>query len=764
MGGIIYGQAQSCNLILKGHVQDIDSREKLLAATVSILETGKTIVTDAMGDFEFHGLCAGNYTVTVSHVDCGTVAQKISLDKNRHMDISLPHLKNTLSEVTLSSRKNTLNTGFKKELSMREMEETKGQTLAEVLGKMNGVSILQTGSTIAKPIIHGLHSNRILTINNGVRQEGQQWGNEHAPEIDPFVAGKLEVIKGVDELKYGSDAIGGVILVEPKALPSKPGLNAELNTAYFTNNRQYVVSGMLDQQLTKLPSFSYRVQGTYKKGANATTPHYRLNNTGSEEKNFSLAALWKKHQLSSELFYSFFDTQVGIFEGSHIGNIPDLESAIASENPDPVYLGENTYTIKRPYQDVQHHLLKSKSVFQNGHHKLGFLFATQFNYRKEFDIIRNSNSNVPQSDLAIASYSEELSWEFNDNKAWSHQAGVIALQQQNEYAGRYFIPAYKANNIGGYYISKWHDQKWDLDAGLRYDNKNILSHRLGGDGIRFEEHKFNFNTIGASFNTGYKINNLWKVNATLSRASRAPQVNELLSNGIHHGTATFEQGDSNLLPEKALNFSLNNSWTSKNKKVNIEATLYRNQVNQFIYQQPKPDQPVLTIAGAFPLLVYQQNNVVLQGIDFSTHVEIAKPLTWDFKYAMLRARNTDADDWLIRMPADKIENELSYNFKESKKLTSSFVSFSVSNIFKQTRVPSDKNGRQDYKEAPGAYTLLNVDAGTTLLNKKFPLTISLGIRNAFNTVYRNYLNSLRYFTDETGRSFQLRLTLPIKNI
>ena len=121
-------------------------------------------------------------------------------------------------------------------------------------------------------MIHGLHSNRILTINNGVRQEGQQWGNEHAPEIDAFIADKLTVIKGVDELKYGSDAIGGVILVQPKPLRTHPGWNAELNAGYFTNNRQYVLSGIYEQQLKKLPALTYRIQGTYKRAAKPIVP------------------------------------------------------------------------------------------------------------------------------------------------------------------------------------------------------------------------------------------------------------------------------------------------------------------------------------------------------------------------------------------------------------------------------------------------------------------------------------------------------------
>ncbi|HSN61896.1 MAG TPA: TonB-dependent receptor, partial [Ferruginibacter sp.] len=212
----LIGYTQDCSLILKGHIEDADTHQKLSGANVIVVELSRELITDDQGDFIFNNLCPGNYTIRVSHADCETYEQKINLTKNRHLDIDLPHAKNTLSEVTLISQKGSSGTGIKKELSSREMDENKGQSLAETLSRMNGVTMLQTGSTISKPIIHGLHSNRILTINNGVRQEGQQWGNEHAPEIDPFIAGKLLVIKGVDELKYGSDAIGGVILVEPR--------------------------------------------------------------------------------------------------------------------------------------------------------------------------------------------------------------------------------------------------------------------------------------------------------------------------------------------------------------------------------------------------------------------------------------------------------------------------------------------------------------------------------------------------------------------
>ncbi|RYY15865.1 MAG: TonB-dependent receptor, partial [Chitinophagaceae bacterium] len=480
------GYSQDCSFTLKGHVEDLDTREKLSGASILIPEINKEMVTDNDGNFLFEGLCPGKFTLRVSHVGCETVELKVTFNKSRHIDIDMPHKKNTLSEVLVSGIKGTQNTGSKKELSGRELEQSRGQNLAEALSRLNGVSMLQTGSTVSKPVIHGLHGNRILTINNGVRQEGQQWGNEHAPEIDPFIAGKLLVIKGVDELKYGSDAIGGVILVEPKPLMTTAGEMAELNAGYFTNNRQWIGSGMFEQQLKSLPSFTYRIQGTYKRGANSTTPDYRLNNTGSEEKNFSLTAGWKKHRFSSELFYSFFDTRLGIFEGSHIGNLTDLQTAIGSEQPNPVFTGENTYRINRPYQAVQHHLLKSRSVLQDGRNKFSFLASMQSNYRQEYDIVRSGSNKRPQLDLSITTISEELSWEHTANKGFVHLVSANAMQQVNGYTGRYFIPAYDAYNFGGYYIGKWSNKKWDLQAGIRYDNKNLFTNRILSNGMSFD--------------------------------------------------------------------------------------------------------------------------------------------------------------------------------------------------------------------------------------------------------------------------------------
>ena len=755
--------AQRCSWQINGHVHSDQSHEVLSNASVLLSETNQLIKTDDNGDFTIKDLCEGNYTIIVHYINYDSVVRKISLNKNIHIDVDLSISKNILQEVIVSGQNKNINTGLKRELSEMKLFQTRGSSLAEALSKMNGVTILQTGSTISKPVIHGLHSNRIVTVNNGVRQEGQQWGNEHAPEIDPFIADKLTIIKGVDELKYGSDAIGGVVLVEPKALRNTPGINAEFNSIYFSNNRQYVFSGILEQQLKRLPGFTYRIQGTFKKAGNVTTPNYTLNNTAQEEKNFSASLGWRKEHFYSELFYSFFDTQLGIFSGSHIGNLSDLLKAIDAPMPDPVFTGQQSYSIARPSQDVIHQLLKSKTGFDINNHKFTISLAGQYNRRKEYDVVRSSTNKSPQIDLAVSTFTEELNWEHPRYKNFSGIAGLTAMQQDNSYSGRYLIPNYFLHSFGAFYIEKWNHDKWDVQTGMRFDAKSINTTRLQFGGSVIDKYAFHFNTYAASVNAGYKLLPEWKVNANLSLSSRSPHVNELLTNGLHHGTATYEVGDINLVPEVSKNISLNTAYNNKKKNLSFELSIYQNRIDNFIYQQPKPDEPVLTIRGAFSKVVYTATDASLSGIDFSAFWKFYSGLSYRNKYSMIRARNIRTNDWLIWMPSDRIENEIAWNFKDAKRLTNTSLSITSQHVLFQIRTPDNSLAKQDYKAPPPGYDLLHADFVTTFNISKMPVTLNLSCRNILNSSYREYLNSFRYFTDEMGRNIIIRLKININN-
>ncbi len=172
---------------------------------------------------------------------------------------------------------------------------------------------------------------------------------------------------------------------------------------------------------------------------------------------------------------------------------------------------------------------------------------------------------------------------------------------------------------------------------------------------------------------------------------------------------------------------------------------------------------MLTIAGAFPLLQYRQNNAQLQGLDLSTRWVPFTALAWEFSYSMLRAKNTDSSDWLIRMPADRFKNNIAYQFPDKKQWNETYFSIEHVYVFKQTRTPGEIHYRQDYKAAPGAYGLVNLDAGTTIHFKKTAVSFSMGVRNLLNKSYRDYLNSMRYFSDEIGRNFQFRIKIPIQH-
>jgi iron complex outermembrane receptor protein len=333
--------------------------------------------------------------------------------------------------------------------------------------------------------------------------------------------------------------------------------------------------------------------------------------------------------------------------------------------------------------------------------------------------------------------------------------GLVLQQQQNRYEGRYFIPNYTATAAGIFYLEKWNNKKWECQAGFRYDDKQLQTQRLRWNNSEIN-HDFRFSTAAASFHLLYQSNEHFKWNTGLSLSSRAPHVNELLSNGIHHGTATYEKGDIQLKPERSLHFSLGLDWQDHQQKMALEVLVYANRIQNFIYLQPRPDQPVLTIAGAFPLMQYMQTDALLQGSDISFRTT---PLTrWETtsKCSFLQAKNLTTNDWLVWMPANRFSQEIMYRFRDGKKIKHAYISTELSHVMRQYNTPDESLGKQDYKAPPAAYTRVDLQASLTLSVWSKPLVVSLGVRNLLDTAYRDYLNSMRYFTDEMGRNISIR--------
>lgn len=748
----VHAQGQNCKLVLSGVVVDASNNAPLEKAVVEIKELGLKFITDIEGHYHFYELCAGNYTIVVNHTSCDSIVLKITLQRNLVKNFRLPHSFNELETVSVSAKKDVMVNTIKEELSAKAIQASRGQSLGEVLKQVNGVAVLQTGSTIFKPVIHGLHSQRILLVNNGVRLESQQWGTDHAPEIDPFIADKFTVLKGAGALRYGSDAIAGAVLIEPKALPKQAGKNAEFNSTYFSNNRQYVFNGMYEVSPINLPEFSYRVQATYKKGGNARTPDYWLYNTGLEEFNYSATAGYRKNRFNTELFFSSFQTRLGIFIGAHVGNLTDLQNAIQSKRPTQ-NIDQFSYEIVRPRQSVQHTTVKSKSQYWlPNDQKLNLIVSYQTNSRKEYD--RALLSPRPELDLNIGTTLVDLNYESSNTKKSQFSAGANAMLQENVWTGsRFFIPNFRTTNIAFYATQSLNLENWMLDGGIRYDYRAQTTFRNTNDAISATKRTFGnpSGTLGATYKITPSLR--WLINSAF--AWRAPQVNELYVNGLHHGTASFEIGDPNLKSEKALNFStqlkyhLDSSWQ-------VDLTLYNNIINDFINMNPSTPA-TLTLRGAYPTFKFIQTNAILRGIDFSVQKNLNAHFSTGAKAALLWATDRKTKDWLIQMPSNRVEGDFRYAFNTTV-FKDANIELRLLHMMQQTRIPKNI---PDYLPPPPAYNLVNLDFNTNVLFGKQKINLGLSVINLFNERYRDYMNRFRYFNDEPGRSINLRCNIKI---
>ncbi len=750
----------NCNYTLSGKIIDEHDKSALEYATVYVQELERGAVSDNKGNYKIENLCEGTYTIVVKHVGCSPVTESVSVSKNTKHNFYPEHHSEELMEFSLQEEAvEEEGTVAKKELSVKEMNQSRGKSLGESLKSITGVNSLNTGNSISKPVIHGLHSDRVLILNNGIRLEGQQWGNEHAPEIDPYIADKLSVIKGADGIRYGANAIAGVVLVEPRALRDSAGVNGELNFGGASNGRLGVTSAMVDGNIGKLNGLSWRLQGTVKRLGNVHTPEYYLKNTGLKEYNFSWALGYNKEKFGVELFYSQFNTDIGIFSAAHIGNLTDLQRAIEAE--EPLESAEFTYEINRPFQHIEHELFKAKAYLKTWDFgQLDFVYARQYNLRQEFDkhLGRGSSEddlNVPEVHFEITTHIGEVSWKQSRNHAFSTQIGISTIQQANTLEGRDFIPAFVKYSTGAFLIEKWRSNnlKFELEAGLRYDYIFQEVYKWNNWVKRYDIYSYTFENVSGSFGAIYKPTNELSARVNFGMAWRPPNVSELFADGLHHGTAAVEYGDTNLVAERAYNTIAAIDYAHDKFLFQLEG--YYNRINNFIYL--KPTLPAtLTIKGAFPTFEYSQVEAALTGFDLSTKYEFVKNVSWTGKTSFLWAYNLTEKDWLVGMPANRFKNSLEYKLPNLKNVKDVYVELGLETVLEQTLVPDSS----DYIVPPVGYNLLSFGLGFSIPTyKKQKLVVDFGINNLLNTVYRDYLNRFRYYADEMGRNYTINLKL-----
>jgi len=761
-----------CALSLAGRISDQRTGEPLPGAVLRLAETSAAEAADPDGHYHFHQLCAGQYHLHVSFVGYAEQVLVVDVRGALNKDIKLRADAKQLGEVRVEGARQTvpLISQSQTTLSGPALQQTRGLNLAESLKGITGVYSIQTGPTISKPVIHGLYGNRVLILNNGVRQEGQQWALDHAPEIDPFTATRLTVIKGAASIRYGADAIGGVVLVEPAALPDTAGVSGEVNLVGMTNGRLGAGSafgqGAIPADTARgggrglglLHGLSYRVQGTLRRGGTARSANYYIQNTGLQEQNYSLALGYHRGIVNTELFFSRFDTKIGIFSGSEVGSVTDLLAAIDRDRP--LTADQFTYAIKRPYQAVVHQLFKAKAtVALPADSRVEATFARQTDARSEYGDQLPFNpalGDVPDLFLSLTTHTLDVAYLTSAARPWSVTTGVSGMTQANIREYQFLIPNFRNYGAGAYVLGKHRGERLTLEGGLRYDYRWLRAFFTDVTTGKITQpttiYQAVTGTLGGLLDLGHGLS----LATNLATAWRPPTVNELYSAGVHQSAASYEIGDPTLTKEQAYNTSA--SLLYSGQKLEGEVGGYVNYIHNYLYLQPAL-RYIRTVRGAYPVFDYTQANALFKGLDARVSYRPVARLTFTSAASLLWAYNYTAADYLIYAPPNRWQNSVRLNLGRAEsagRLRQSYVGFSNVFVARQSRPPASG----DYAPAPAAYDLWGAEAGTILRAGRQVFDLSLTVSNLFNREYRDYLNRFRYYTADVGQNIQLRLRVP----
>ncbi|WP_215223674.1 TonB-dependent receptor [Echinicola shivajiensis] len=743
---------KDCSYILRGKVLDHESNEAVINTYIWVQDLNIGAVTDQNGNFRINNLCEGHFELKVESMGYQSQILPLNVHENVNLTIRLNQKEYTIDGVEIIGHKDAVNTmNSVSSLGKELLDENRGGNLGETIKSLSGVTTYSTGANIAKPVIHGMHSNRIMILNNGIRQEGQQWGGEHAPEIDPFMAEDISVVKGAESVRFGPEAMGGVILVTPPKLPVKAGFRGTANLVGATNGRSGAAAISLEGGSKKWQGLGYRVQASSRAGGNIKSPNYFQDNTGIRELNFSGALGYNSKNIGMDLFYSRFSTTIGILSDSHTGNSSDLDELI--ENGRPFSNPEFSYEIVNPRQEVVHQLFKAKGHYHlKNEAVLNLEYAFQQNNRQEFDKRRGALNDRAALDLELFTNTLNLSYEHPSTKYWNGSVGINLLQQANNNIPGTgvtpLIPNYDLINLGAFAIEKYTNGNLELEAGARYDFRYVDAARYK-DG-ELEERDYTFKNFTASVGAAYSFNSNWLLSSNIGSAWRPPNINEQFSEGLHHGAAAVEIGNPDFVSEQAIKWV--NTLNFNKGNWDVEWTGYYHKINNYIYLNPTGEK-YISLRGTFNIYEYLQTDAGLWGMDLSSVYQHDNGISWFLKGAMVRAKNLIDQNYLPFIPADRVETGISYDLPSIGTLSDNKVSLSNLSVFRQKREPDF-----DLAPAPSGYNLWNISISTVLFSKgQNSLKANLSVDNILNTEYKDYMDRFRYYSHQMGRNISLRL-------
>ncbi|MCB9718978.1 MAG: TonB-dependent receptor [Myxococcales bacterium] len=766
-----------CTDVVEGRVVDDTTDEPVVGAVVRLGDA--SVVTDDTGHFELHGICKGDHSLTVERLDFHTVQRDVSVDGDTEVDVhALPreieHEDHVLVRVSEAPQTETRASTT---LEGEALARTRGKGLADALSGVAGVQVLRSSAGgLGKPIIRGQVGRRVLILNGGVRHEAQRWGLDHAPEIDPLSAGSITVIKGAGSIRYGPDAVGGVVLVEPPPLPRTPGVFGQTNLIGVSNGRQGIATARLDGAHRRLPGFAWRAEGNVSRGAARVAPDYALDNTGSLVWNAGATVGYLGDGVEATLSYRRHFTKAGLCTCLVVDSVESFQQSVARGQPVGVEHYDSEYLIERAFQRVTHDMVTARARMSLGRAgELTAVYAFQDNERQEFDVVREGVSG-PQLEFDLRTHGGDLAFEhapvtLGDGLWLEGTAGASTAYQTNDFSSNgTLIPDYRQGGGGVFVIERVVTEPFDMQWGVRYDGmrrsstleeRDYLGQLARGriDATDCEDTpdgggrcSYPFHAVSGSYGVRVHATEALDLRLDLASAARFPNVDELFANGSAPSLPMVLEGDASLGVERTWGSSLTAAWS--NRWLATETSGYLNYIDDYILLAPQGF--TTTIRGEFPRFAFSPVDAVFYGGEHASTVAPPRwPVSLDAQVSLVRARNASDHGFLTFIPPDRYRLGITYRWPEAWRLRNGFVSVGGMVVDRQRRFDLGA----DFAAPPPAYFLLGAAAGVQLPLGEQVLSLGLEGGNLTNARYRQYTSLLRYFADEPGWEIRLRLSL-----
>ena len=659
-----------------------------------------------------------------------------------------------LEEVVITAGRPGITAGaVSNRISSSEIHRAAGSSLATLLERISGVSSLSTGTTVSKPVIHGMHGNRILIINNGARQTGQQWATDHAPEVDINESGNILVIKGADGVRYGSDALGGIIVTEqPPFAFGQEHPKGRIATFYGSNGHRYAATGSLEGTLPFLRNIAWRMQGTYSNSGDRSTAHYLLNNTGTRGLHFSASAGYDSGRLRIEGIYSHFGEQTGVMFGAQMGSEDLLAERIRLGRP--VYTDPFTRHISYPYQKVVHRTAIGKVRYNAGAAGV-FYWQTswQKDDRRENRIRRMNHSDIPAVALLLSSIQNTFRWKLDYGPWQTEIGGQMIFTDNHSKAGTGIVPVipnYTEMQAGAYGIQKYRYERTAVEAGIRLDRQET---RAGGYDWTGNYYGGNRKFCNFTYGLGghYRLSKYWELTSNFALTWRAPHVHELYSNGNELGSGMFVRGDASMNAERSHKWITSVSY--RDKVFHIRLDSYLQWIKGYIYDEPLKEN-ITVISGTYPVFRYRQTPAFFRGADFDFRFMPAASWEYHLIASFIRANEQGTGNYLPYIPSFHLSHELAWTHQ-----TKSHILFRLTARHKFVAKQNRFNPATDLiPYTPPAYHLFGAEASMECPVKYGnKLTLTVTAYNLLNREYKEYTNRSRYYAHDMGRDIRCTL-------